>query len=369
MPPQPQKAQWSDKPPTFGAQAGGGQWSDKPPGYVAPTSDSGSTAPTGTPGVLGFVKGVGKGILGTVGVPAAELAPISPGLRSSILGRLEPHGTAETAGSLAPLAATAVYDPAATFLGLAGGAAGAPIGYYAAKALGASPEKGEAAGAMLGSFGGMTGGEKLPASATGFAVRHPEAVELGAGAAGGALGGMTGEHFGGGYGGLGGGGFGIWEGMRAGRAISRAADDKFINDVIEGRRPFESTPPRLMPRLRSQMDAMRRIYAERAAETGAPIEELRVPTGLRESVAKTYEERAREAANLPKAVLTPEEYRDIQRSQAAYEAMKKGLKGEASLRGTAYAAGRHSTEWVPSKRGITSKLTRSSKILPKLPER
>lgn len=203
-----------------------------------------------------------------------------------------------------------------------------------------------------------------------MALEHPEAVTSGGrvvGAVGGALGGHALMPVGEELGGIGGAYVGMRVGEKVGQGLVKSVEDRAINQVIEGDRPIESLPKRLLPQLRTRMRAQEQAYADVMARTGKDVEELKIPSTLREGAKQMYEERSRQTASTPSLIKTPEELATEQQRGAAFESAAQGIKPEARLRGMSYAAGRHGTEWVPSKRGIETSVQRSSRILPKIP--
>jgi|SRR5215831_2070374 len=295
--------------------------------------------------------------------PAATEAPLSQrigkGLKEaamdvlggpgSILGMAGPAGAGagfQAAGELgakAALAPTAVETVGYMGAGLLG-----PMGGYAAS-LG--EELGQDPAAGLAHMAGVIGGGKLATKGleylprdigpTGLAIRHPMATKT---LAGGVLGKVIG-----------------------GPELVRAAEENAIEQVIRGERSLDELPDRLMPRYMSELKARANAYARRSVETGQPIETFKLPTGLKEAVEKTLEEKVKMQPIEPRAVLTEEELQTMSQQQRLTAAQKEAMQPKASMRGMAHAAGEHEEIWRPSARGEKRGTSKSYRIEPRLP--
>lgn len=220
---------------------------------------------------------------------------------------------------------------------------------------------GEAASGMRNAMG------QLSSKTAGMIARHPAATTIGTGGAGMLLGRIFEGGAGGGepLGEVGGG----YLGLRSGDVIVRAAENKMIEDAIQGKIPPEALPHRLVPKFRQQRDATASAYARLALERGETPEMIAMPSGIQRTAQRMYEERVRMTPKDPFRIVTPQEdaaeaFRAARARQATgrYQTM-------ARLRGMQQAAGEAEPEYVPSKRGVTTTVTRSSRLLPKLPER
>lgn len=201
-----------------------------------------------------------------------------------------------------------------------------------------------------------------------FAVEHPAMMRLGGAALGGAVGAGLGERSGGGrYGELGGGVGGAFIGYGLGGREAAAQGEKLIQDVLEGSRPLNELPERLLPQYMRQSRALADAYAQMALEKGEKPEMIKIPTGLRNQVQNIYEERSRMSPQMPRVIMTPEEFAQKEGEASYLGAQREAMRPSASARGMAHAAGQHESEWVPSKRGQISTVSQTFRLRGKRP--
>lgn len=227
----------------------------------------------------------------------------------------------------------------------------------------------QAAGLAMGAEGAIRGMRGAVPMAREYALRNPGTV-AGAGKALGMIGGgVAGESLGAGTHGLLP-GIGAYEGYRLGGDLAgrfvKSAEDQALEDVIHGNRQMGSIPDRLLPELSRRLASQEKAYADLMARTGQTPEELKVPKSLRQDLTNYFEERAREKAKLPRMVETPEEIAAKTQRGKAMGRLREELSPEAKMRGMAYAAGQHDTEWVPSKRGVSQTTGRGYRVFPKV---
>lgn len=201
-----------------------------------------------------------------------------------------------------------------------------------------------------------------------FAVEHPGLMRAGGALLGGVAGGMLGNKSGvGNYGELGGGIGGAFLGYRLGGAEATEAGKRLVEDVLLGKRPVSELPPRLMRNYLTQAKAI----ADQAMQAGETIDMVQVPVGARKVMEKMQEDRARMVPETPPSIISPEDYESslsrLKASKSGFDPLAEETRSAASARGMAHAAGKHSLEFVPAKKGVTITQGKTYSVRPRLP--
>lgn len=205
--------------------------------------------------------------------------------------------------------------------------------------------------------------ERIP-SATDVVINHPALMRT-LSTGGGLLAGHAVEGAGGDLGEFG----GAYGGYRIGGDILRSYQNKAIQQVLEGERNPNDLPPHLWPQLRNQWNAQSDIAAHIAAETGQPLDTLRIPSAIKDTTERKYEEKLKMRPNFPPLVQTPEQIAESAQNARNMEIQTQELHGAARRSGMAHAAESHTGEFVPSRRSTTNTTARSYKLLNRLPHK